>query len=99
MGYAPRDLDEYSRAELHAELARRDEALANLLCDYCNRPGTATACKFPERHSLAIQVAQRMHRINVGTLHPDFNVQGTQTRRSPCAFVPEPECDETDGGR
>lgn len=47
-----RSLDEYTRAELRQELARR--AIANRMgrCDYCNRYFNAPpACRFPERHN------------------------------------------------
>ncbi len=47
----PRDLDEYTEAELAAEIVRRREARASGLCDYCGRPPTETPCRFPERHN------------------------------------------------
>ena len=46
----PRDLDEYSDDELIRELARRADRRENGVCDYCLRPSSATACRFPVRH-------------------------------------------------
>lgn len=48
----PRDLDEYTQAELEHEILRRTAAQENDFCDYCNREcGTLPVCKFPYRHS------------------------------------------------
>ena len=46
----PRDLDEYTSTELHAELDRRDRARRADLCDYCGRSLDDSACRFPDRH-------------------------------------------------
>jgi hypothetical protein len=45
------DLDEYSEEALRAELVRRREARARLVCDYCGREAGTRPCKFPDRHS------------------------------------------------
>ena len=49
MGY-PKDLEEYSLAELKAEIQRREANTKMGLCDYCRRPINGPACKFPDRH-------------------------------------------------
>ena len=46
----PRDLDEYTAAELHAELDRRAAARRADLCDYCGRSLDGAPCRFPNRH-------------------------------------------------
>lgn len=46
----PRDLDEYTKGELLAELDRRERARRADVCDYCGRPFFTTPCKFPDRH-------------------------------------------------
>ncbi len=98
-----KDLDEYTRFELYQELARREKALHEGICTYCGRSGLVMpACKFPDRHREAGEQMQRLNqaadgRPQVGVNHVGFNVQGTRTGR--VNFVPEPECDETDGGR
>lgn len=47
----PMSLDEYTDAELQAELDRRYRDRRAGKCDYCHRPFTSMpACKFPERH-------------------------------------------------
>lgn len=67
MGYPPRDLDEYSRRELQAELARREEKKAQGLCDYCGRSGLVEpACKFLDRHNEAGMQMQRLNQIAAG---------------------------------
>lgn len=110
MGYH-KELDEYTRFELIQEMARREKVLHAGICDYCNRDGAETACRFPDRHQVArdqsLRLAeqaerdrQRLIKSALPLNHPDFNVRGTQTGRAPSVnFVPEPECDETDGGR
>lgn len=45
-----KDLDDYSTAELEAELARRETASKQGLCDYCNRPHATEPCRYPKRH-------------------------------------------------
>jgi hypothetical protein len=47
----PKDLDEYTEAELKAELERRQKAREAGLCDYCGRQPSQPACRFPERYS------------------------------------------------
>jgi hypothetical protein len=47
----PRDLDEFSDAELREELASREKSRTEGLCDYCRRKlDSRPACRFPERH-------------------------------------------------
>lgn len=46
----PRDLDEYPKADLLAELDRRDKARKANVCDYCGRAFSEPACRFPDRH-------------------------------------------------
>jgi hypothetical protein len=48
----PLDLDEYDEERLLAELRLREERRLAGRCDYCNRPPTTPACKFPERHAM-----------------------------------------------
>lgn len=48
----PKDLDEYTDAQLREELARREQARAEGRCDYCGRGNAASACRFPNRHAL-----------------------------------------------
>lgn len=106
MGYH-KDLDEYTRFELYQELARREKALHEGICTYCGRSGLVLpACKFPDRHREAGEQMQRLNELadkllRVGAVnHVGFDVRGTQSFRSPGVnFIPEPECDETDGGR
>ena len=43
-------LDEYTDAQLEAELERRRWRRNAGLCDYCERPPTDPPCRFPERH-------------------------------------------------
>lgn len=45
-----KDIDEYTTAELEAELAKREEANKQGLCDYCHRPRSTSSCRFPRRH-------------------------------------------------
>jgi hypothetical protein len=48
----PMTLDEYPRAALVKELARRTDCNERGRCDYCERPiGSGNACKFPDRHN------------------------------------------------
>lgn len=49
----PRDLDEYTKGELLAELERREKARKADVCDYCVRPFSTAPCKFPDRHKRA----------------------------------------------
>lgn len=63
----PKDLDEYTQAELEAEIELRSKRRAAGLCDYCNRrAGTSPACKFPERHFMVTDEGTR--RLIVGHL-------------------------------
>lgn len=50
----PKDLDEYSSAELVNEINRRIDLRERDLCDYCGRPGNAPSCRFPVRHQMAL---------------------------------------------
>jgi len=43
-------LDELDEAVLLAELARRDRRRKAGVCDYCERPTSASLCRFPKRH-------------------------------------------------
>jgi len=45
MGY-PLDLDEIPTVKLVAELARRNRAVANGLCAYCNQPIDTHTCRY-----------------------------------------------------
>lgn len=45
-----KDLDEYTTAELEAELARREAANKKSCCDYCGRPRDSKPCRYPSRH-------------------------------------------------
>lgn len=47
----PRNLDEIDERLLRQEIERREKARAEGLCDYCGRPSTEPACRFPERHA------------------------------------------------
>lgn len=51
--------EEHSDIELISELARRVDCRLAGVCDYCSRPGSATPCRFPTRHSLAATDAGR----------------------------------------
>lgn len=55
----PRDLDEYSEAELRAELTRRAQVRSTGACDYCGRPVNAEPCRFPARHQTAAEPLER----------------------------------------
>jgi hypothetical protein len=46
----PRDLDDYTEAELQGELKSREEVRALGVCDYCRRHPFTKPCKFSERH-------------------------------------------------
>lgn len=46
----PRDLDEYTKGELLAELDRRDKARRADVCDYCGRAFHESTCRLPDRH-------------------------------------------------
>jgi len=51
MGY-PRDLDDYTTAELETELRKRTAKHNRGECSYCSRKhGTKPECRYPERHS------------------------------------------------
>ena len=48
----PKDLDEYTTAELELELAERKRKHDAGVCSYCTRDhGKKPSCKFPLRHS------------------------------------------------
>lgn len=44
------DLDEMPESKLREELRRRRQLRREGKCDYCERPFSTSACKFPERH-------------------------------------------------
>lgn len=46
----PNGLDEQLEEVLISELRRRKRMRAKGLCDYCCRPPSTGACKFPDRH-------------------------------------------------
>ncbi len=46
-----KDLDEYTDAELQAELEQRKNDRNAGKCDYCHRHYTETTCRFKERHA------------------------------------------------
>jgi hypothetical protein len=52
----PKDLDEYTDAQLDAEITRRARLAQKGLCTYCGQPSAADPCKFPERHSVRAPV-------------------------------------------
>lgn len=45
----PKDLDEYSLAELEAEIARRKKLLSEGKCSYCEQPLETHSCKYCSR--------------------------------------------------
>lgn len=47
-------LDEYSYERLANEIARRNRLRKAGLCDYCERAGGTSPCKFPYRHMDAV---------------------------------------------
>lgn len=49
MGY-PKDLDDYTDAELKAELKRRVALREKGLCSYCKRSVKLSTCRYPDRH-------------------------------------------------
>jgi hypothetical protein len=49
----PRDLDEIPDSDLIAELATRIQKREEGICDYCNRSGDGSPCRFPLRHAMA----------------------------------------------
>jgi hypothetical protein len=50
----PRELDEYSLADLEREMARRCDNIKNGICPYCGqKAGTKPSCRFPEQHFVA----------------------------------------------
>lgn len=62
-----KDLDEYSNAELYAELARRKKLTERACCSYCGRKGDTEPCKFPERHAMATkELKAREEHIRTG---------------------------------
>lgn len=82
-----KDLDEYTDTELRQELARREAAVTEGICDYCGRGGLVEpACMFPNRHHKAGVQAQLRNCIaagipQVGVTEVRFNTQGTQSGR------------------
>lgn len=48
----PKNIEEYTDAELTLELTRRADLRRNGLCDYCARPPGTEPCKFPKRHRI-----------------------------------------------
>jgi hypothetical protein len=46
----PRDLDEYTDAELEAERVRRVKQRDHGLCPYCGGPLDGKPCRYPEIH-------------------------------------------------
>jgi len=64
-----RDLDEYPRFELQQELARREKVLHEGKCDYCGRSGLTKPCRFPERHQVAREQAERLGHKLCGKQH------------------------------
>jgi hypothetical protein len=47
----PLNLDEYGEDRILLELTRRAKERARGVCDYCARPPSVQACKFPRRHN------------------------------------------------
>ena len=50
MGYALRDIEDFSEQDLHKELARRLKDRQAGLCDFCGRPPMTAPCREFERH-------------------------------------------------
>ena len=48
----PKELDEFTEAELRAEIRRRLRMRATGRCDYCERHVSTGACRFPQRHKI-----------------------------------------------
>lgn len=48
-------LEEYSDMRLLEELYHRARMRDQGKCDYCERPGSEPACRFPDRHRLALK--------------------------------------------
>jgi hypothetical protein len=80
----PRNLDEIAEERLREELARREQARDNGLCDYCGRPGTSDSCQFPERHNKADKEVDHTYdpaperqwqKLASGLLVPDIEVE------------------------
>ena len=65
----PKDLDEYNRYDLVAELARREKVLHEGKCDYCGRSGLTKSCRFPGRHQAALEQAFRLGHTLCGKQH------------------------------
>ena len=46
----PKDLTDYTDADLKREIRRRKQQRDKGLCDYCGRARETVCCKFPARH-------------------------------------------------
>lgn len=57
-----KDLEEYTDAELEAEIRRRRSLMFQGLCSYCGRRPSLTPCRFPERHNDPRLQERGMHR-------------------------------------
>lgn len=64
----PRDLDEYTIDELIEELRRRQRALAQEQCPYCQRSLSGPACRYPEQHRANVMIARFVAHADA---HPD----------------------------
>ena len=53
MSYA-KEITEFTDEQLTDELKRRDRCRRSGVCDYCEQPPHTTACRFPDRHVMAI---------------------------------------------
>lgn len=73
MGYS-KDLDEYDEQELRNELDRRRKLREQGICDYCNKDGSTSPCKFPHRHSVAVQFWQAENRRKAGIRAPGIYI-------------------------
>jgi hypothetical protein len=53
MGY-PKDLEDYTDAQLIVELYRRHVNRDKGVCDYCGNNADTKPCKYPARHALPV---------------------------------------------
>ena len=51
----PKELDEYTDAELDREVLRRKECKLLDLCHYCNQPFATHTCKFKKEKKLEVK--------------------------------------------
>lgn len=56
-------LDEYTQEMLEAELKLRRDRLTVGNCDYCDRPGDSTPCRFNGRHMAARDALEEIRAV------------------------------------